>query len=71
MGFFFEAGKRIRKMSKTFRLTLEVSANPDLTEKEMFRRFEEFIDAIPKSVNQLLFKTDCCLVNIIAEEQLQ
>jgi len=52
---------------KVFRLILEVSVNPDLTEKEMFRRFEEFIDAIPKPINQILFKSDCCLVNIITE----
>ena len=50
-----------------FRLILEVSANPNLTEEEMFERFDEFINSIPQPVNRVLFKTDCCLTNVIVE----
>ena len=53
---------------KYFDLTMRISANPDLTAEELFKRFEKFLDAIPKEVSREIFKADCCIVEIRVDE---
>jgi len=53
---------------KTFNLTLVVSANDNLTESEMFKRFAEMSNKTPKEVNRIVFNGDCSLTEIIVED---
>ena len=55
---------------KFFNLTLSVSANPNLTEEELLRRFEAWLNAIPKETDRILFKSDIALVELKVEEKV-
>lgn len=55
---------------KIFDLTMRVSAHDNLTEQQLMERFDPFCDAIPNTINKLLFRGDICLVEVIVEEKI-
>ena len=53
---------------KTFELTLVISANKDLSEEDMFERFEAMNNKTPKGIYQEVFKGDCALITLRVQE---
>lgn len=53
---------------KEFLLSMRIATSDNMTEEKLLLLFNEYLDSIPKSSNDILFK-DGCLVETIVEEQ--